>query len=243
MIPQFGPHFHTCSVLQHGDDNGLRLAGVDHGDRDVQDAVGDVQHRVQAEIKGEPCVRWTANIAGIQLAPAQVPTASGALCFVFFGEAKPRYNYLTLVLSNALITTAWSILLRIRQEGRARARDAGVGTCKLLAPKSTIYQTKSTWDNSRSCGDGGCGVAPLYVTQLKQAEDVHVIRRLVEVYLHELYWVRVDARHRLADIRQDVVQRILLGPAQCVGSSYGIVHVCPQRRHHRAGQARKPLFG
>ena len=57
-------------------------------------------------------------------------------------------------------------------------------------------------------------VAPLHVVGADQVEDVRVVGCLVEVDLHELDWFGVDARHRLADVRQDVVQSVLLGPAQ-----------------------------
>ena len=66
-------------------------------------------------------------------------------------------------------------------------------------------------------------VAPLYLAQLKQAEDVRVVRRLVELDLHELNRVRIDTRRRLADEREDVIQRVLLGPAQhIVGAGQAI---------------------
>ena len=56
--------------------------------------------------------------------------------------------------------------------------------------------------------------APLDIVQAQQVEHICVGRRLVEVHLDELHRVGVHARHGLADVRQDVVLRILLSPAQ-----------------------------
>ncbi len=56
--------------------------------------------------------------------------------------------------------------------------------------------------------------APSHIVHAEQVEDVCVGRRLAEVDLHELHRVGVDARHWLADVRQYVIQCVLLTPAQ-----------------------------
>jgi hypothetical protein len=49
---------------------------------------------------------------------------------------------------------------------------------------------------------------------VEKVENVRVGWRLVEVDLHELHWVRIDARRRQANVRKDVAQSILFSPAQ-----------------------------
>ena len=56
--------------------------------------------------------------------------------------------------------------------------------------------------------------APVNIVQVQKVQNVGVRRRLLEVDLHELHRVGVDARPRLADERQQMREGILLGPAQ-----------------------------